>query len=149
MTIAIVTGASSGLGREYAKLLDEENVGGNLAHQPSRTDLTKNSRATEDKVQDSATGPDPAVIIQPLCRCSPRTPSCCFLLYPCCRLWPHGKHRCHVRKGYSRYDSHPLPCCCIPYDSSPSVLPERQSYRGNLFLRCLSATALSGGICCL
>ena len=27
MTIAIVTGASSGLGREYAKLLDEENVG--------------------------------------------------------------------------------------------------------------------------
>ena len=27
MTIAIITGASSGLGREYAKLLDEENVG--------------------------------------------------------------------------------------------------------------------------
>ena len=80
MEIAIVTGASSGLGREYVKLLDDEGLDEIWLIARRRPQLENLAGTLKTKSR-----------IYPLDLTENDSfPGCCPLFGPCCRLWQDG-----------------------------------------------------------
>ena len=144
MEIAIVTGASSGLGREYAKLLDQEGLDEIWLVARRRPQLETLAGELTTKKPYLRPGPDGQGFFADAAASLSGLPGHGPLFDPRRRLWQDGA--CGGRSGRrpGKHDRPQRPGRCQPGPGCTALLSCRQSSGPDLFLRSLPAHSGTG-----